>query len=91
VAAAPVATGRTKEELTEDQNRDQRKPSACRRLPLVLVRGGVWAVAGSNRRPSAFQVKRRIRRADLRVCTTVTSEPPTGGLPWKGAYQTRAV
>ncbi len=40
-----------------------------------------WAGAGSNRRPSAFQVKTPKRCADLHPRSIPTSETPKGGLP----------
>jgi hypothetical protein len=42
-------------------------------------RGGVWSGAGSNRRPSAFQVNRAKRYADLQKRTSLTSEIALGG------------
>ena len=39
----------------------------------------VWSGAGSNRRPSAFQVNRAKRYADLRKRTSLTSETALGG------------
>jgi hypothetical protein len=44
-----------------------------------LVRGDLWSGAGSNRRPSAFQVNRAKRYADLRKRTSPTSETALGG------------
>jgi hypothetical protein len=43
------------------------------------VRGCLWSGAGSNRRPSAFQVNRAKRCADLRKRTSPTSETAQGG------------
>ena len=37
----------------------------------------MWAGAGSNRRPLAFQVSRPKRCADLRLCRTSMSVPPS--------------
>ena len=44
-----------------------------------LVRGCSWSGAGSNRRPSAFQVNRAKHYADLRKRTLLTSETALGG------------
>jgi hypothetical protein len=44
-----------------------------------LVRGCLWSGAGSNRRPSAFQVNRAKRCADLRKRTSLTSGTALGG------------
>jgi hypothetical protein len=44
-----------------------------------LVRGDVWSGAGSNRRPSAFQVKHAERYANLQKPTSPTSETALGG------------
>src|ERR1700759_4442163 len=43
--------------------------------PGVFLRSGnsLWSGAGSNRRPSAFQVNRAKRCADLRKRTSLTS------------------
>jgi hypothetical protein len=52
-------------------------PRSAREFPLV--RGCVWSGAGSNRRPSAFQVNRAKRYADLRKRTSLTSGTALGG------------
>jgi len=39
----------------------------------------MWSGAGSNRRPSAFQVNRTKRYADLRKRTSLTSGTALGG------------
>src|ERR1700730_10890191 len=44
-----------------------------------LVRERLWSGAGSNRRPSAFQVNRAKRCADLRKRTSLTSGTTLGG------------
>jgi len=44
-----------------------------------LVRGDMWSGAGSNRRPSAFQVNRAKRCTDLRKRTSLTSGTALGG------------
>jgi hypothetical protein len=44
-----------------------------------LVRGCLWSGAGSNRRPSAFQVNRAERCANLRKRTSLTSGTALGG------------
>src|SRR3984893_944204 len=44
-----------------------------------LVRERLWSGAGSNRRPSAFQVNRAKRCADLRKRTSLTSGTALGG------------
>src|SRR5579859_4957276 len=44
-----------------------------------LVRGDMWSGTGSNCRPSAFQVNRAKRYADLRKRTSPTSETALGG------------
>jgi hypothetical protein len=43
------------------------------------IRDDVWSGAGSNRRPSAFQVNRAKRCTDLRNWTSLTSETELGG------------
>jgi hypothetical protein len=43
------------------------------------IREAVWSGAGSNRRPSAFQVNRAKRCADLRKRTSLTSGTALGG------------
>ncbi len=43
------------------------------------IRDDVWSGAGSNRRPSAFQVNRAERCADLRKRTSLTSGTALGG------------
>jgi hypothetical protein len=44
-----------------------------------LVKGYLWSGAGSNRRPSAFQVNHAKRCADLQKRTSLTSETALGG------------
>ena len=44
-----------------------------RRVTVLLVRGDVWSGAGSNCRPSAFQVNRAERCADLQKRMSLTS------------------
>ena len=44
-----------------------------------LFRGVGWSGAGSNRRPSAFQVNRAKRCADLRKRMSLTSGTALGG------------
>jgi hypothetical protein len=46
---------------------------------FLLVRGDVWSGAGSNRRPSAFQVNHAKRCADLQKRTSPPSETALGG------------
>jgi hypothetical protein len=43
------------------------------------IREAVWSGAGSNRRPSAFQVNHAKRYADLQKRTSLTSENALGG------------
>jgi hypothetical protein len=43
------------------------------------IKDDVWSGAGSNRRPSAFQVNRAERCADLRKRTSLTSGTALGG------------
>jgi len=52
-------------------------PRSAREFPLV--RGCVWSGAGSNRRPSAFQVNRAKRCTDLRKRMSLTSGTTLGG------------
>jgi hypothetical protein len=50
-----------------------------RKVAFPQIRDEVWSGAGSNRRPSAFQVNRAERYADLRKRTSPTSETALGG------------
>ena len=48
-------------------------------MALPQIRDDVWSGTGSNCRPSAFQVNRAKRYADLRKRTSLTSETALGG------------
>ena len=50
-----------------------------REMTFPQVRGDEWSGTGSNCRPSAFQVNRVMRCADLRKRTSPTSETALGG------------
>ena len=52
-------------------------PASLRAVPMAGERG--WSGAGSNRRPSAFQVNCTKRCADLRKRTSLTSGTALGG------------
>ncbi len=81
-------TGRSVTWLRSRSRNSRTKPATCtptdrciRILASVfpLLRGCLWSGAGSNRRPSAFQVNRAERCADLRKRTSPTSEAAPGG------------
>ena len=48
-------------------------------MAIPQITDWMWSGAGSNRRPSAFQVNRAKRYADLRKRTSPTSETALGG------------
>jgi hypothetical protein len=73
------AHGGGRAEAPEALCRSSGRRTRFRKATFPQIRDTVWSGAGSNRRPSAFQVNRAKRCAELRKRTSLTSGTALGG------------
>jgi hypothetical protein len=71
--------GRTMQGSSISAVRIERTAHPVRQVAFLQIKEDLWSGAGSNRRPSAFQVNRAKRCADLRKRTSLTSGTALGG------------